>query len=293
MCLWIHTDASYLSESEARSRAGSFFYLSTYPQGNPPRPPPINGPIHVVSTIMKNVMASAAEAEVGAAYIAAQEGCPLRQTLIEMGHPQPATPLQTDNIIAKGIIDGTVKQKRSKAIDMRFYWLQDRQTQDQYAIYWRKGSTNLGNYFTKHFSPAIHRAERPIYLWTDKSKAARETYIRFTEQENKEPPNQTHTSPVSIVRSPPRQGTSIATKPGHTTESGRTEHALTAASTVRVCYSGEPNLTLAPVTTMSQCPNGTHGTGTEYQYDSPRTIPVHASHLSVPPCLDKSCPYVS
>jgi hypothetical protein len=31
--------------------------------------PPLNGPIHIISTIMHNIMASAAKAEVSAAYI--------------------------------------------------------------------------------------------------------------------------------------------------------------------------------------------------------------------------------
>ena len=46
-------------------------------------------------------------------------------TLEELGHPQPPTPIKTDNTTANGIINGTVKQQRSKAIDMRFYWLKD------------------------------------------------------------------------------------------------------------------------------------------------------------------------
>jgi len=135
MCLWIHGDASYLSESEARSRAGAFFFLSDHPSKVATNSmPAINGPIHVLSSIMKNVMASAAEAEVGASFMAAQDGCPIRVILEELGHPQPPTPLQTDNSIAQGIINGTVKQKRSKALDMRFYWLQDRVNQGQYTI---------------------------------------------------------------------------------------------------------------------------------------------------------------
>jgi hypothetical protein len=43
-----------------------------------------------------------------------------------MGHPQLATPIQTDNECAPGIVNNTVKQRRSKAIEMRFYWIKDR-----------------------------------------------------------------------------------------------------------------------------------------------------------------------
>ena len=53
------SDASYFSESQARSRAGDFFYVvGTNEYSNQP-----NGEIMVISTIMRNVMSSAAEAE--------------------------------------------------------------------------------------------------------------------------------------------------------------------------------------------------------------------------------------
>ena len=42
-------------------------------------------------------MASAAEAELAALFITAKKMIPLRHTLIEMGWPQPQTPVQTDN----------------------------------------------------------------------------------------------------------------------------------------------------------------------------------------------------
>jgi len=63
-------------------------------------------------------MASAAKAKLGALFLNAQHACPLCITLEELGHPQPATPLQTDNSTASGIANDTLKQKQSKAIDM-------------------------------------------------------------------------------------------------------------------------------------------------------------------------------
>jgi hypothetical protein len=82
----------------------------------------------------------------------------LRQTLIELNHPQPPTPIQTDNSTATGIVNKTVKLKRSKAMDMRFYWVQDRIDQQQRKVYWAPGSLNLGDYVTKHH-PAPHHAK--------------------------------------------------------------------------------------------------------------------------------------
>lgn len=162
MILHIHSDASYLSESKARSRAGGIFFLSDSPESG--TVPPLNGAIHITSVIMKNVLASAAEAELAALFFNAQDACTIQQTLTDLGHIQPPTPLQTDNNCANGIINGTVKQKRSKAIDMRFYWLCDRVEQQQFQVKWAPGITNLGDYFTKHHPATHHQSSRYMYL---------------------------------------------------------------------------------------------------------------------------------
>jgi hypothetical protein len=46
-----------------------------------------NGAILIISTVLKHVMSSAAEAEIGAVFINAKEGAFLRTTLEEVGHP--------------------------------------------------------------------------------------------------------------------------------------------------------------------------------------------------------------
>ena len=56
-------------------------------------------------------MSSAAEAELAALFITSKELVPLRQTLVEMGWPQPKTPIQTDNSIAVGVINETIVPK--------------------------------------------------------------------------------------------------------------------------------------------------------------------------------------
>ena len=103
----------------------------TTPPTNRPR---LNGPIHSISRIMSNVMGSAAEVEIGAAYINGQEAVLIRTLLRELEHPQPATPIQVDNSTADGFANDTIKQKRSKAIDMRFYWIRDRTSQGQLLV---------------------------------------------------------------------------------------------------------------------------------------------------------------
>ena len=169
MILHVDSDASYLSESKARSAAGGYHYLSNKPGNGPPAH---NGAITVYCQVMREVLSSAAEAELAALFHNGKEACPLRITLEELGHPQPPTPIQTDNSTASGIANDTVKQKRSKAIDMRFYWIRDRVRQGQFHIFWKKGILNKADYFTKHHPPSHHQAIRSTYLYepTDPSR---------------------------------------------------------------------------------------------------------------------------
>ena len=109
-------------------------------------------------------MSSAAEAELGALYINAKEAVYLRQLLLELGHPQPPTPIQTDNTTAEGVINNTIQPKRTKAMDMRFHWLRDRETISQFRIFWRPGGANLADYWTKHHPPAHHSKMRSEFL---------------------------------------------------------------------------------------------------------------------------------
>jgi len=53
-------------------------------------------------------MSSAAEAELGAFYINAQEAVPQLITLTEMNHKQPQTPMQTDNTTALGVMNNNI-----------------------------------------------------------------------------------------------------------------------------------------------------------------------------------------
>ena len=55
-------------------------------------------------------------------------------------------------------------QRKSRAIDMSFYWVRDRVNQGQFIIYWRPGVTNLGDYFTKYHSPSHHIKVRHHYV---------------------------------------------------------------------------------------------------------------------------------
>ena len=160
MVLAIHSDAGYLNEEGARSRAGGHHFLSKNIDN-----PSNNGAIYNEASIIKSVMSSAAEAKIGALYINAQKGVEERIILEEMGHIQPPTPVQTDNMTAESIINLRVQPKRTKAMDMRFHWLRDRGVnQKQFKFYWRPGSFMRGDYWTKHHPPTHHRQMRPEIL---------------------------------------------------------------------------------------------------------------------------------
>jgi hypothetical protein len=175
MYLHVHNDGSYLSELMARSRAAGYFYLSDRPEDpsavpKPTDPPPThNGPILVNANIMRQVVSSAAECEIGTVFYNGKDAVSLRTTLEELGHEQGPTPMQTDNNTASGFANDEIKQRRSKAIDMRFYWVRDRSEQGQFLIYWAPGAGNLADYFSKHHPASHHRAMRPVYLQTTKS----------------------------------------------------------------------------------------------------------------------------
>jgi hypothetical protein len=160
MVLHISSDVSYLSEAEARSRTGGHFYLGQQ-DGQTQF---IISPLFCLSNIMKHVMSSAAEAEVGSIFINSEEAAPLRVMLEEMGYPQPATPIQTDSSTAYGILNNKFNQKRSKAMDMIFYWIKYSIGQGQYQVYWDPGGENLADYLTKHHSSAHHKIMRSQYV---------------------------------------------------------------------------------------------------------------------------------
>jgi len=107
MIINVHSDASYLSAPKARSRAGGYFFLGSLPRDGDPIK--LNGATHVTCAILKLVAASAAEAELGALFLNAQEAKVIRLVLAELGHPQPPTPIHIDNTTAVGIVKNTIK----------------------------------------------------------------------------------------------------------------------------------------------------------------------------------------
>jgi hypothetical protein len=88
MVLATHSNASYLSESSARSCAGGHMFMAAN-KGIPSN----NSAILNISQIICAVMSSAARAKLGALFVNTKTAISMRQTLQELSHPQPWTPI--------------------------------------------------------------------------------------------------------------------------------------------------------------------------------------------------------
>jgi hypothetical protein len=160
MILHIPSDASYMSVSNARSCLRGLFFLGN----KSPEQDTLNRFMLNVAAVIKNVVASAAKSEVGACFHNAQSGATLRVTLTELGHTQHPMPLRTDKSTTLRILNETIKQKRSKVMDMHYHWLPDRVLQKQFDVYWQPGRENLGDYHTKYHSAQHHKDMRNLIL---------------------------------------------------------------------------------------------------------------------------------
>ena len=160
MILTIDSDAAYLVLPGARSRIAGFFQMNSLDKTTPFR----NGALLVECKSLRHVVASSAEAEVAGIFHNAQTAIPIRYMLAQLGHPQPATPLKTDNATALNFVKNNITQKRSKSWDMRFYWLRDKKQQKMFDIFWDKSEANIADYHTKHHPIAHHRLVRHMYV---------------------------------------------------------------------------------------------------------------------------------
>jgi hypothetical protein len=162
MILCVHANAGFLNESQSCSHAGAHIYLSKNIAFLW-----FNGAVLSIAQPIKFVMASAAESELAALFITAREMIPHRQTLIDMGWPQPKSPIQTDNSTVSGVVNNTIVPRRSKMMDMHFWWLRCHASQDQFCYYWDAGSKNWADYHTKHHPDTYHESHRSTHtgIW--------------------------------------------------------------------------------------------------------------------------------
>ena len=122
--------------------------------------PAHNVSVLTIAQVIKNVMSSAAEAELASLFTIAKEMIPLRQALTEMGWPQSATPIQCDNSTAVGVCQRNNNSSEDKihGYELPLATLQRITTIIQF--FWAAGKLNLGDYSTKDHPPMYHLAYR-------------------------------------------------------------------------------------------------------------------------------------
>jgi hypothetical protein len=139
-----------------------------------------NGAVLNILQIIKAVMSSATEAELGTLFIITKTAVSIGRTLEEMGHSQSRTPIQTNNSTTHALLTNKILSKALKAMDMQFHWLHCRSAQDQYRYHWRPGTQKLVDYWTKHHPAKHHQIFHPQIL----TSATDPKYIKLTTQKN-------------------------------------------------------------------------------------------------------------
>ncbi len=162
MVLNIPSDAPYLSETKAHSRACSHFFMGWSPKNGDPIK--LNGEFFTLCTVLHFVVALAAEAELDALFLNCKEGIIFQLTLEELGHPQPQTPVHCNNATTVGIANNTVKRQQLQSMEMRYFLVGDKVAQDAYKIKWHPGEENLADYQNKHHIGSHHQTVCPWYL---------------------------------------------------------------------------------------------------------------------------------
>ncbi len=159
MVLAIHINVLYLSKPKYRSPADRHMFMA-----GKDSIPFNNVAILNILQIIQAVMSFAAEAELGALFINTKTAISTRQMLVELGYPQPRTPMQTSNAMAHALLTNKILPKALKAIDMRFHWLRYHEAQGQFCYHWRPGTQNLADYFTKHHPTSHYKSVHPTIL---------------------------------------------------------------------------------------------------------------------------------
>jgi hypothetical protein len=215
MVLHVDTDAAYLVLPKARSRIAGHYFLSDLPPPPPAKPTPrLNGPIHTECRTLHSVVASAAEAECGGLFHNSQTAIPIRNTHIAIGHPQPPTPIKTDNTTALGIVTSLMNPKRFKTWDMRYHWIEDRVLAKHIRPYWDKGIHNWADYFTKNHPPVYHNIM--LYKYLQKGNNCNASSVH------------SHRIPASVIRRPACEGVLLPGNPEVLSRSDVTQNCLTA-----------------------------------------------------------------
>jgi hypothetical protein len=115
LVLAVHSNASYLSKPKAHSCAGGHMFMAGRDDI-----PTNNGAFLNILQIIRAVMLSAMEAELGALFINAKTAVSMCHKLKELSNPQPQTPMQTDIKTANDLLTNKTMPKALKVMDMHF-----------------------------------------------------------------------------------------------------------------------------------------------------------------------------
>jgi hypothetical protein len=107
------------------------------------------------------MVVSATKAKLGALFLNCQEGMIFRLTLEDLGHPQPKIPVHCDNATANKIANNTIKRQHWRTMEIRYFWVDDKVSQDICSLKWHPGQKNMGDYQGKHHPGAHHTMVRP------------------------------------------------------------------------------------------------------------------------------------
>ena len=113
MQLHIESDAAYLVSPGAEDRAAGYYNMWDILVGRAPKSK-LNAPIHIECILLKYVVASAAEVEIGAVFHNYKTTMEIYKMLQALGYQQSTIPMKTDNLTAPNYSDATLKGKRSK-----------------------------------------------------------------------------------------------------------------------------------------------------------------------------------
>jgi len=193
MKLIVYSDGSYLGDTKSRSRQGGIHYLGSTTEDIHQQ---INAPVECISSLIRVIVGSAAEAEYGALYENAVTAEYLRTICNNMGYPQHATTIYCDNTTAIALSTNDCKEKRTKAIDKDFHWIRCRIKQGHFTVKYKKGKQNLADLFTKLLPPTEHhRISQLLVNYPQKTAQNR----RFLDRNEANPKNEANYSYYSVL----------------------------------------------------------------------------------------------
>ena len=106
----------------------------------------INGPVQILSSIQKTISASVTEAEYIALFDNGQNVLAIANTLLAITYPALVPTIYTDNECAVNMANDDIKERRTKAIDMRYHWTRHQIREQKLIIKW------IHRFFHKSFT---------------------------------------------------------------------------------------------------------------------------------------------